>query len=367
MPESLRVHYRLHCARGESAEDKAVGIALEQTVELPARCVPANILTNFSGQLELLEQRADSIWEAVIAYAPDLVGGELTQLLNLLFGNISLKNGILVSAIEWPQSLLDHFGGPGTGIDGLRALTQVPAGLPLTCTALKPVGSRAETLADLAYRFALGGVDIIKDDHGIADQPTAPFTDRLAACQAAVERANQQSGGGSQYFPNATASPAKLPERLAAARDAGCRGVLLSPWLCGLDSLALARDHYGLAVMAHPALTGSYFMPHHGLTPELVLGDLFRVAGADASIYPNTGGRFGFSQETCEAINARLRGPLGGLKRAAPTPGGGMDVKRAPHWIRNYGPDTIVLIGGSLYVQGDVTDAARDLLQALGR
>lgn len=367
MREMLRVHYRLHCTRGESAEDKAVGIALEQTVELPASCVPKEILASHTGQVDALEQRPDGDWDAVIAYAPELVGGELTQLLNLLFGNISLKNGILVSAVDWPQSMLDHFGGPGTGIDGLRALTNVPGGLPLTCTALKPVGSSPKTLADLAYRFALGGVDIIKDDHGIADQPSAPFTERLIACQATVERANRQSGGSSRYFPNATAPVAQLPGRLSAARQAGCSGVLLSPWLCGLDSLRLARDQYGLAVMAHPALTGSHFMPHHGLAPELVLGDLFRIAGADASIYPNTGGRFGFSEATCEAINTRLRAPLGGLHRAAPTPGGGMDVKRAPHWIRSYGPDTIILIGGSLYQQGDVTLAAQKLLDALGR
>lgn len=367
MREKLRVHYRLRCTHGESAENKAVGIALEQTVELPASCVSEEILAHHTGQVETLEQRADGDWDVVIAYAPELIGGELTQLLNLLFGNISLKDGILVSAVDWPQQMLDHFGGPGTGIAGLRALTNVPAGLPMTCTALKPVGSSSDTLAELAYRFALGGVDIIKDDHGIADQPSAPFAERLAACQAAVVRANRLSGGNSRYFPNVTAAVAELPGRLAAARDAGCCGVLLSPWLCGLDSLRLARDQYGLAVMAHPALTGSHFMPHHGLAPELVLGDLFRIAGADASIYPNTGGRFGFSEATCEAINTRLRTPLGGLRPAAPTPGGGMDVKQAPHWIRSYGADTIILIGGSLYQQGDVTLAAKRLLDALGR
>lgn len=367
MDDSLRVHYRLRCEQGEDAEDKVVGIALEQTAELPARCIPRELLSSHTGQVDSLEQLDDGLWDATIVYPSHLVAGELTQLLNLLFGNISLKHGILVRAVDWPESLLRHFGGPGHGIPGLRVLTDVPAGQPMTCTALKPVGSSSTDLAEQAHAFALGGIDIIKDDHGITDQPAAPFDQRLSACQAAVERANRKSGGHSLYFPNVTTSMDRLPGRLTAARDAGCRGVLLSPWLCGLDSMRLARDQYGLAVMAHPALTGSYFTPDHGMAPELILGDLFRLAGADASVYPNTGGRFGFSQATCEAINSRLRTPLGELLAAAPTPGGGMDAMRAPHWIRSYGADTILLIGGSLYAQGDITLAARQLLDALGR
>jgi len=365
--EGLRVHYRLHCAPGESAEQKAQGIALEQTVELPASCVPVDILASHVGRIQALTQVDHRTWQVEIAYTTDLVGGELSQLLNLLFGNISLKHGILITAVDWPESLLSHWGGPGLGIPGLRHLTGVPAGLPLTCTALKPVGSSAATLADLAHRFALGGVDIIKDDHGLANQPSAPYAARLSAAQAAVERAADTTGRRSFYFPNATAPMDQLPARLAAARQAGCRGVLLSPWLCGLDSLRLARDDFGLAVMAHPALTGSYFAPEHGLTPALILGQLFRIAGADASIYPNTGGRFGFDQTTCEAINEALREPLGGLLPALPAPGGGMAVNTAAHWIKCYGPDTMLLIGGSLYEQHDITRAARDLLNVLGR
>ena len=367
MESSFTVHYRLHCAAGENPMDKARGIALEQTVELPATCVRDDIREQWVGQIQDLEPIEDAHWQCRISYDTRLAGGELTQLLNTLFGNISLKAGIRLERVDWPNALLAHFGGPAHGIDGLRRMTGVEPGLPLTCTALKPVGYSADELAELAYRFALGGVDIIKDDHGIADQASAPFVERLAACQAAVERANRQTGGSSRYFPNVTAPAHCLAERLNAAREAGCTGALISPWLCGLDSLRWARDHSGLALMAHPALTGGQMGSDHGLSPELLLGELFRIAGADASIYPNTGGRFGFSEATCHAINQALRQPLGNLRPAAPAPGGGMDAQRAPHWIERYGPDTIVLIGGSLYAQGDITTAARKLLQALGR
>lgn len=367
MQASFTVHYGLRCAAGEDPQEKARGIALEQTVELPAACLREDIADTWVGRIQQLQPAADGRWQCSIRYDARLAGGELTQLLNTLFGNISLKSGIRVEGVDWPEELLGAFGGPGHGITGLRRLTEVPEGLPLTCTALKPVGYTARELANLAYRFALGGVDIIKDDHGLADQPSAPFRERLSACQAAVERANRETGGSSRYFPNVTAPVHLLEERLLAARNAGCRGVLISPWLCGLDSLRWARDRSGLALMAHPALTGGQMGGEHGLTPALLLGELFRLAGADASIYPNTGGRFGFSEATCRQINDALRRPLGALLPAAPTPGGGMDARSAPHWIERYGPDTIVLIGGSLYAQGDITAAARGLLQALGR
>ncbi|MDN3519208.1 RuBisCO large subunit C-terminal-like domain-containing protein [Aquisalimonas lutea] len=367
MAERLQVDYLLTCAADESAEDKARGIALEQTVELPAACVPAPLGDRVVGRVERLSALPEQRYEATISFDADLVGSELTQLLNTLFGNISLQDGIRLTDIRWPAGLLDALGGPGHGMAGIREATGVPAGEALLCTALKPVGLGPAALAERAHRFALGGMDLIKDDHGIADQPSAPFRERLAACQEAVARANAETGGNSLYLPNVTAPWPALEARLAAARDAGCRGVLISPWITGLDAMRWARDRFGLVLMAHPALTGSYFRPEHGLSPDLLLGDLFRIAGADASIYPNSGGRFGFSLATCEAINHRLRYPLGTLRPAAPTPGGGVDAARAADWITRYGTDTILLIGGSLYAQGDLTRATASLREAIGR
>ena len=42
-----------------------------------------------------------------------------------------------------------------------------------------------------------------------------------------------------------------------------------------------------------------------------------------------------------------------------------MDVARAPEWVRRYGSDIIVLIGGSLYAQGDLAGASKALREAL--
>lgn len=242
MSERLRITYELTCARDESPEAKARGIALEQTVELPDSTLPEDIRERMVGRIEALEPIGRR-HRTTISYPVDAIGGELTQLLNLLFGNISLQSGIRVTAIDWPDALLTALGGPGHGVSGLRALTGV-RDRALLCTALKPLGMSPEALAERARAFALGGMDLIKDDHGLADQPPAPFLERLQRCQEAVIAANAATGGSALYLPNVTAGPGELPARLWAAREAGCRAVLISPWLTGADALRRARDDY---------------------------------------------------------------------------------------------------------------------------
>ena len=360
----LRVTYTLTCARGEDAAAKARDIALEQTAEMPAETVPPD--ADVVGTVEAVEKAGAGRWRAVIAYRPEIVGTDFAQLLNLLFGNVSLKAGIQVTDVEMPAPLPARFPGPALGIAGLRALTGA-ARRPMLCAVIKPMGLSAERLAGLAYRFAAGGIDIIKDDHGVANQQTAPFAERVPRCQEAVARANAETGGRSLYFPNVTAGPAAFGERVAAARRAGCRGVLVSAMLTGLDAVCeLAAEPGGnLAILTHPTMTGAFFREDHGVRPEVLLGRLFRLAGADGVIYPNAGGRFPWSEDTCRAINERLRAPWSGVRPAFPAPGGGVDAARVPEWVARYGTDTIFLVGSSLYAQGDVRRAAARLAEAV--
>ena len=48
-------------------------------------------------------------------------------------------------------------------------------------------------------------------------------------------------------------------------------------------------------------------------------------------------------------------------------PGGGIDVRRVPGLLERYGPDTIFLIGGSLYAQGDLARAVAELRETLAK
>ncbi len=360
----LRVTYHL-TGSSRAAATMARDLAFEQTVELPPDTVAPEVAARIAGHVESVRPLGRGRSRAVVSFDPAVVCGDVPQLLNLLFGNISLKAGILIAAIDWPEELLVALGGPQRGIAGVRELAGVAA-RPLVCAALKPLGLSPEDLAGHAHRFALAGIDIIKDDHSLVDQAFAPFRERVERCRDAVARANRETGGNTLYFPNVTGGPRDLVRRAEFALGAGCRGAVVNALPAGLGAVgAMAR--VGLAVMAHPSLAGAFFQRDHGIAPAVLLGDLFRVAGSDAVIYPNVGGRFTFSQATCVAINARLRGPLGPVRPAFPVPAGGIDAGRVPRWIERYGPDTIFLLGSSLYREPDFGQAARRLVEAVRR
>ncbi len=365
--DRLRITYRLALTEHGDPAAAAEDIALEQSVELPGRCLESDAERIMVGRVEHVA-RGEGEWsQAVISFPGALIGTDLLQLLNVIFGNISLKRGMLVTAVELPGFMVGGTWGPRFGIAGVRNMLGVEPRTPLLCAALKPVGLRPDEVARRCYEFAAAGVHIVKDDHGFTDQVTAGFRERVERCLDAVERANRAHDEHSIYFPNVTGSISELPERLEFLRAAGCRGVLLSPLLVGLDTVRSISDQAHFAILAHPAMAGAYFGATHGIRPDVLLGTIFRLAGSDGVIYPNVGGRFALSADDCTGINHRLREPLSAVRPAFPVPGGGIAVERVPEWVRRYGPDTIFLIGASLYDQPDVGRAARELVMALTR
>jgi len=125
--------------------------------------------------------------------------------------------------------------------------------------------------------------------------------------------------------------------------------VLFAPMLAGIPVLhELVRDHLRVPVLAHPALAGAL-----RIAPSLLLGKLFRIFGADASIFPNHGGRFSYSPATCRGIANCLRTDIRGTRASLPVPAGGMSVERVPEMLEFYGKDAMLLIGGALLAAGD--------------
>jgi ribulose-bisphosphate carboxylase large chain len=340
-------------------------IALEQTVELPDGCYPEFIEEQVVGRVEQLRELGPSRYRATISFSASLVGDEIPQLLNLLFGNISMQWGVRITGLELPQAAATAFGGPRLGVDGFRRACPQSEGRPLVCTAVKPVGLSTAQLADRCLAFARGGIDVIKDEHSVTNQAAAPFHERVHRCQDAVQRGNTETGGRTLYFPNITCPRLELSDRVAVARAAGCSGALVSPFVMGLDSLgALARSS-GLLLLTHPTFAGTMTQPPHGIAPPVLFGTLLRLLGADAVIYVNAGGRFPVTEDECLAIADTLRKPLENVRRALPVPGGGVDVDRVDHWTDLYGTDVMFLIGSSLYAQQDPEHAAARVMDVL--
>src|SRR5437764_318697 len=107
--ERFKVLYRLTGSQAEAAE-RASDICLEQTVEFPGDLLPeGDILDHIVGQIESLEPADANHWDAMISYAVESVGAELTQFLNVIFGNISIKVGIRIERLDLTPGLLQHF------------------------------------------------------------------------------------------------------------------------------------------------------------------------------------------------------------------------------------------------------------------
>lgn len=366
--ERFKVIYRLKGTR-EEALARARDTCVEQTIEFPPDLVPnGDIHNHILGRIESFLSKEPNRWEAIISYAIEITGFELTQLVNVVFGNTSLKPGVGVERLELPESLLERFKGPRFGVKGLRNLLGVSQ-RPLFCTALKPMGLSASDLSDLAYRFALGGVDMIKDDHGLADQPFAPFRERVRQCTKAVERANRETGGKSIYIPNITASAHQILENALFAKEKGAGGLLVAPGLVGLDTMRRLADddRIALPIISHPAFQGSFVTnPDSGVSHYVLFGQLPRLAGADASIFPNYGGRFSFTREDCCHIVRGAAVPMAHIKPIFSAPGGGMSLERIPEMIQTYGRDVIFLIGGALHKIGpDLIENCRHFMQTV--
>lgn len=343
MGSRLTAVYRV-CADARAIEARAEAIAVEQSVEMPVDAIddPA-VLSDIVGRVEAIQDLGNGVFEVRIALAVATTGLEAGQLLNMLFGNSSIHDDVTLHDVLTPPELATAFGGPRHGLQGLRQRVAAE-GRAMTCSALKPQGLAARELGALAGRLALGGLDFIKDDHGLADQAYSPFAERVRACGEAVREAGQRTGQPTRYVPSLSGDLDRLRRQIESARAAGIDTLLVAPMIVGLPAFhALVRDCPDMAFMAHPAMAGA-----SRIAPPLLLGKLFRLLGADATIFPNHGGRFGYSAETCRALAAAALAAWDGVRATVPVPAGGMTPERVPEMLDFYGPDAMLLIGGGL-------------------
>ncbi len=364
------VTYRIFAATADAARARADGIALEQTVEVPRDVVPEGFIADeIVGRIEEIGAEAEGRFRAVVSYSPESSGTELPQLLNVMFGNSSIQKGIKVTGLDLGP-LAAAFPGARFGIEGMRRIAGCAHG-PLIAPVLKPQGSSPQVLARIAERCARAGAHVVKEDHGLTDQPIHPFRARVEAIGAAVARANAAKARTTLYFANLAGRTEDLMANARFAKAAGAHGLLVLPGLFGFDlvrRVAEAPD-LGLPVMTHPSFLGPYVLSEDtGFTHGMMFGTLPRLAGSDISVFPNAGGRFGFTPEQCLEIVAACHDPSGIGRPMLPSPGGGMSPERALSMHEMYGDDTVFLLGGALLRHGDqIGEAVASLLAGLDR
>jgi len=367
--ERFRVRYHLTGTEDE-ARANAEHLRNEQTVEFPANLLPKGDLSErIAGQVEGFSPVAGGVFAVTISYAVETVGAELTQLMNVVLSNGSFMSGVRVERLDLPDSLLSVFRGPRFGIEGLRELLGVPD-RQLLCTPIKPMGLSPEQLADMTYRLALGGMDLIKDDHGITNLPFCPFEERVQRCVEAVARANRETGLQCLYAANVTAPAHLVLARALFAKNAGAGALLICPATTGFDAARQLADddRLNLPIIGHPAGGGNFVSGSEARYSHYAFfGQLHRLAGADAVIYMNYGGRFPISEQDGLDAKGGCRDPMGHLKPIFPAPGGGMTLKSIPELREVYGSEAVFVVGGGLHQHGpDLTANVREFLKLMG-
>jgi ribulose-bisphosphate carboxylase large chain len=226
-------------------EARAQAIAVEQSVEMPISAIEDQaILDETVGRVDDIGEIEPGLYAVRIGLGRTTVGDDAGQLINMLFGNSSLQDDVTLYDAEFPDELARHYGGPRHGLAGLRERANA-GNRALTCSALKPQGLSPGRLAELAARFARGGIDTIKDDHGLADQAYSPFAARCEAVADALRTVERETGHHTRYVPSLTGDLDALRAQMAAAKNAGIDTVMVQPMIMGLSNFS--RRPFGRA------------------------------------------------------------------------------------------------------------------------
>src|SRR5262249_7588592 len=152
----------------------------------------------------------------------------------------------------------------------------------------------------------------------------SPFAARVEAVAAALRTVAQSGGRAARYVPSLSGDLDAMRAQIARAKDVGIDTVMVAPMIAGLSNFhRLVRETPPVALLAHPPMGGAA-----RFVPALLLGTLFRVLGAAAVVFPNYGGRFGYSPDTCRALARAALDERDGLRPAVPMPAGGMTTDR---------------------------------------
>jgi len=343
----IQAVYRVR-SDARSIAERARTIAVEQSVEMPLEAIDEPFVNSeiVGRVLDIKDlgtkDSGGGLFDVRIALASatatTISGGDAGQLVNVLFGNTSIHDDVMLHDVELPAEFVRAFEGPRHGIETLRRRVGAQR-RALTCSALKPQGLPAHALAALAIALARGGIDYVKDDHGLADQAYSPFAARIEAIATALRR----HGSLTRYVPSLSGDLDSMRSQIAVARSVGIDTVMVAPMIAGPSNFhRLVREHPGFAFLTHPSLAGSR------IAPALLFGKLFRMLGADAIVFPNHGGRFGYSPETCRALARTALADWHGLRATVPVPAGGMSTDRVREMLDFYGADIMLLIGGGL-------------------
>lgn len=289
--------------------------------------------------------------EVAVAYPSANFSADLPAILTTVFGKLSLDGEVKLVDLDFSHDLLSQFPGPRFGIEEIRNTLGV-AGRPLLMSIFKGViGRDLDFLSAQLREQALGGVDLVKDDEILFDNPLTPFEKRITAGKDVLTSVYEETGHRTLYAVNLSGRTSELRGKARKARELGADALLFNVHAYGLDVLQeLAEDdEIALPLMAHPAFSGAFTSSaFYGLATPLALGKLIRYAGADFSLFPSPYGSVALEKTAALALGKELTidSPL---KRSFPVPSAGIHPGLVPLLMADYGIDSVINAGGGVH------------------
>ena len=361
----LTASYQVYGKVG-SFEKKAEGIALGLTIgswtDLPF--LEQEQLKKHKGEVVSVKEfpevphplKPDEIKAHItVSYPSANFSADLPAILTTVFGKLSLDGEIKLLDLDFEENLLKQFPGPRFGISGIRGLLNAH-GRPLVMSIFKGViGRDLNYLTAQLRQQALGGVDLVKDDEILFDNPLTPFEQRITAARAVLQEVYAETGHRTRYAVNLSGRTSQLRDKARRARELGADALLFNVHAYGLDVLQeIAEDRdIGLPLMAHPAFSGAFTSsPSYGVAAPLALGKLTRYAGADFSLFPSPYGSVAMEKTAALALGKQLT--LTSLvKQTFPVPSAGIHPGLVPLLVNDFGIDSIINAGGGVHGHPD--------------
>ncbi|MCM3280080.1 2,3-diketo-5-methylthiopentyl-1-phosphate enolase [Exiguobacterium sp. MER 193] len=299
-----------------------------------------------------------------IRYPLHNVTPDFSSILTTTFGKLSLDPGVQLVDLSLPEELAPDFPGAAFGVEGVRDILRVHD-RPLAMSIFKGViGRDLDFLAtQLRDQFA-GGIDLVKDDEILYDNPLTPSLER-ARVGASVIREHKETTGRSVLYAVTLSGPVfTLREQAKRLIEAGATALLFNVYTYGLDALReLAKDpEIRVPILAHPAFAGALT---GSIRHSLLFGKLIRLAGADLTLFPSPYGSLSTPKDEAQQIQTYATEPHW-TKPILTVPSAGIHPGLVPDLIRDFGSDVVINAGGGIHGHPDGASAgAKAFRQAI--
>jgi 2,3-diketo-5-methylthiopentyl-1-phosphate enolase len=365
---SVVATYLIHDVKGDlhkKAEGIALGLTIGSWTDLPQ--LDKEQLKKHKGEVISVEELEESAQaneylkkkvkrgQVSVSYPIENFSLDIPAILTTVFGKLSLDGEIKLLDLEFPKEVKQSLPGPAYGINGIRSKLGV-YDRPLVMSIFKGVIGR-----DLVYLKAqlreqlLGGVDLVKDDEILFENPLTPFEQRIITGKDVIKEVYETTGHRALYAVNLTGRTFELIEKAKRAKELGADCLLFNVFAYGIDVLqALVEEkEVALPIMAHPAVSGALTPSEfYGIQNPLLLGKLLRYAGADFSLFPSPYGSVALRRGEALGIAEELT-KNGEYEQTFPVPSAGIHPGLVPVLMEDFGLNSVINAGGGVHGHPD--------------